>query len=434
MSASPPPGQRNGRETRLLLVTIAISVGVLLLLARFRFPDEPSNRPVESAPAPLERLAAQATYDELASIMADLDRRITPRVWILRSSTAGAAGSLVVAPRLTSDRAVALLDVGEVLETATPGTEMEVVAHDVVRGIAVVRVPAVDDGAVPVRTAVPRPGPRYVGVVEATPHGPTLRPVYIGRLEPVTDPRTGTDQLSLTALQHALPRGAAVFTLDGAFLGLVRDPGPTTTLVTAEFLRAAADGAQPTAARPRGVLGVEVDALTPALAGATGADRGVIVTRVHSEGPAAKLLESGDVIQAVDGTAVGSIAAFRQQESTRVPGARVTVTGVRRGAPLETTVQAEDAATAPLATGADGPGFVGRHVPGAGVEVVTVREWSAAARAGLEPGDLIVAVDGQEAPDSAAVGRGYRAANAGTSLLLTVQRGRRHHVLALEKR
>ena len=64
------------RETRLLLATIAVSVGMLLLLARFRFPEEAGRQTVEPAAAPLERLAARATFDELAGTMADLERRI----------------------------------------------------------------------------------------------------------------------------------------------------------------------------------------------------------------------------------------------------------------------------------------------------------------------------------------------------------------------
>src|SRR5688572_23359232 len=112
MSTSDTTG-RGGRETRLLLVTIAVSVGVLLLLARFRFPDEPVGQAVSSAPAPLERLAARAAYEELALIMADLDRRIARRVVILRMQTRDGQASLVVAPRLTPDRIVALLRDGE---------------------------------------------------------------------------------------------------------------------------------------------------------------------------------------------------------------------------------------------------------------------------------------------------------------------------------
>jgi hypothetical protein len=432
---TPPPAGNRTRETRLLLVTIAVSVGVLLLLARFRFPGNPADRPVDKARAPLERLAAQATYDELASIMADLERRIAPRVWIMRSNGGMTPASLVVAPRLTPDRAVALLDVGEILESATEGSGAEIVAQDVIRGVAVIRVPAVDDGAVPIRLGPLRAGPRYVGVVEATPQGPILRPVYVGRTELIADPRTSAQQLSLAALQHALTRGAAIFTLDGEFLGLVRNSGVAATVVTAEFLRAAADGAQPATNQPRGLLGLEVESLTPALARPTGAERGVVVSFVDPGGPSAKAVQSGDVIQAIDGTPVASIAAFRQQESSRAPGASVALQGVRRGSPLWITVTAADAAEASRpAVAPDDPGFVGRMVSGAGLEVVTVNARGAAALAGLESGDLIVAVDGQLDPDSADIARRYRAADPGTALIVTVLRGQRHRVLALEKR
>lgn len=433
---STPSNSAGRRETRLLLVTIAISVGVLLLLARFRFPDEPADRPVSAAPAPLERLAARATYDELASIMADLERRIAPRVWIVRTTAAeGEPGLLLAAPRLTPDRAVVLVREGDTLSSAVPDTPTETVARDDMRGLAVVRVPALDDGAVPVWMGTPRPGPRYLGVVEATPQGPTLRPVYVGRMQLAADARTGAEQLSLTALQHALTRGSAVFTLDGSFLGLVRDTGSTTTVIRAEFLRAAADGAQPPLSQPRASLGIDVEPLTAPLARGTGADRGVVVAWVDPSGPAAKVLQSGDVLQSIDGDAVTTAAGFRQEEATRAPGGSVALAGVRRGSPLETTVIAADASAATVAAAPDdGPGIVARAVPGAGLELVTVRPRGAAALAGLAAGDLIVAIDGQPDPDNADLMRRYRAVQQGRSLLVTVQRGSRHQVLALEKR
>lgn len=432
---TPPSASRTGRETRLLLVTIAISVAVLLLLARFRFPDSAADQPAESAPAPLERLAAQATYDELASIMADLERRIAPRIWIMRAADEGVTpGALVAAPRLTPDRAVALLDPGQAAGSATPDAQAEVVGEDPANGLTVLRVPAMDDGAVPIRTGAPRPGPRYVAVAEATAQGAVLRPVYVGRMQPVPDPRTGTQQLSLTALQHAIPRGAAIFSLDGSFVGLVRDTGSTVTVLTAEFLRAAVEGAQPAAAGPRGSLGVEVDALSPALGAATGATSGVVVTYVEPEGPAGKAVQSGDVIQSLDSTPVTSVAEFRRLESSRAPGATVAVAGTRRGSPLQASLTAVDAAAPPPAAGAGEPGFIGRNVPGAGIEIVTVRPGSAAAAAGLQPRDLIVALDGQQAPNSATLARRYRGAAEDAAVLLTVKRGERHHVLALEKR
>nr|MDQ3418831.1 PDZ domain-containing protein [Acidobacteriota bacterium] len=388
----------------------------------------------EAAPAPLARLAAEATYEELASIMADLERRIAPRVAVVHTTAPSGTTSLVVAPRIAPDRAVVLTRPEEQIESVNESTPVELVAHDAGLGVGVLRVPAVDDGAVPIRTGVPRPGPRYVGVVEGTPQGPVLRPVYVGRMQLVADARTGAQQMSLVALQHAIPPGAAIFTLDGNFIGLVRDAGETTTVLTGEFLRATAGAAPPAASGPRGSLGVELDPLTPALARATGADRGVVVVHVHPGGPAAKGLQSGDVIQSIDGTAITTVGGFREVELTRTPGASVTVRGLRRAAPLVVVVTAADAAAAAPTPAAEGPGFIGRNVAGAGTEVVTVTPRSAAAAAGLEPGDLILAVDGRQGPAAGDMIRRYRAATPNSTLLITIQRGPRHHVLALEKR
>lgn len=433
MSIPSPTTARPGRETRLLLVTIAVSVAVLVLLARYRFPDAPADRPVESAPAPLERLAAQATFDELASIMTDLDRRIAPRVAVVRTSATDGTSALSVAPRIAPDRAVVLIQPDETLESATSEAPIEVVGVDEANGLATLRVPAVDDGAVTIRTGAPRPGPRYLGVVEATAHGPVLRPVYVGRMQLVADQRTATQQISLVGLQQAVPAGAAIFTLDGAFVGLVRDTGSTATVITGDFLRTAAASAAPPQNRPRGSLGVELDPLTPSLAKASGADRGVAVAHVQPGGPAVKMLQAGDVIQAVDGTPVTTVAGFRRLEATRAPGGNVVLTGVRRGAPLEVTIAAADA-TAPPAPATDGPGLVGRYVTGLGTEVLSLTPQGAAAAAGLAPGDLILTIDGRQAPNTVHINSRYRAAAPGSALLMTIQRGGRHHVLALEKR
>jgi S1-C subfamily serine protease len=82
----------------------------------------------------------------------------------------------------------------------------------------------------------------------------------------------------------------------------------------------------------------------------------------------------------------------------------------------------------------DGTGLVGRMVPGAGIEVVSVTEGGAADAAGVARGDLIVAIDGGPARDLATLARRFRSADAGEAVLVTVQRNQRHRVLALEKR
>lgn len=421
---------RGSRETRLLLVTIAVSVGVLLLLARFRFPDEAATQTVSSAPAPLERLAARATYDELASIMADLERRIVPRVVIVSTRDAEGNETLVVAPRLLPDRAVALVDASASIASAPASAGLELVGRDEARSVAVVRVPALDDGAVPLRQGQPRTGPRYVAAVEASPTGATVRPVYVARVE-VLDEADGSQTLMLSGLQQPVTRGSAIFTLDGAFLGLVSQTGDSAVVLPGETLRAAIDSARPDDQQPRASLGVDVDELTPALARATGADTGVIVVRVHPAGPAAGILQSGDVIASVAGTDVNTVEAFRRTERSLTPGSEVAVAGRRRRSPMNVEVQAVDS-VAPTAP--DGTGLVGRMVPGAGIEVVSVADGGAADAAGVARGDLIVAIDGEPARDIATLARRFRAADAGEAVLVTVQRSQRHHVLALEKR
>ena len=52
------------RETRLLVITIVLSLAVLLMLARFRFPaQQPLALPVQ----PLQQLAARAAFDDLSA-------------------------------------------------------------------------------------------------------------------------------------------------------------------------------------------------------------------------------------------------------------------------------------------------------------------------------------------------------------------------------
>lgn len=427
---TPEVSPSGSRETRLLLVTIAISVGVLLLLARFRFPGDAATQTVESAPAPLERLAARASYDELASIMADLERRVTPRVTVARIQNAGSS-SLAIVPRVLPDRAVALVRPGDHAPTITAANH-EPINLDLSSGIAVMRVPAIDDSAVAIRPGgLARSGPRYVVLVEATAVGPALRPLFVGRIDAVEDPRTGTTLLTLAGHEGQVPAGSAVFSLEASFIGLVRDSGNPATVVPAEFLRTFAREAQPSAGPLNGDLGIEVDGLTPALAGATGTEQGVIVVHVRAGGPSDGALRTGDVVQSVDGAAVASAVAFRELERSRTPGADVTITAVRARSPLQVTVKAADVSAG--TTEAADPGLVGRNVPGVGIEVVTVREGSAAHRAGLARGDLIVAVDGEQAPDTTSFARRFRGDGAVTALV-TVQRGAEHRVLVVERR
>lgn len=421
------------RETRLLLATIAVSVGMLLLLARFRFPEESSARNVETAAPPLERLAARATFDELASTIADLERRIAPRIEVLRISPERTAGGYVPAPRVAPDRVVVMLRAGEQIVAGVSAEPPLIVGRDAIRQLAIVAVPPKPDDVVTPRAGPPRPGPRYVVVVEATPHGPALRPVYVGRTDLINDARLDAQVLSVLAQQQTVPPGAAVFSLDGQFIGLASDAAGGVTILPAESLRAVAAAAPQAPATP-GDLGVEVQALTPALARASGADRGVMVNYVEPRGPAAGTLASGDVIQAVDGTGITTVAGFQQVASSRQPGKTVTIDAIRHGRTMQVTVRAVESGVLHAAVPDDGSaGVVLRTADGVGVEVVALEPNSAAARADLRPADVIIAVDGRPAREPGAVLQRYRETARGGAVLLTVRRGTHHHVVALEK-
>jgi hypothetical protein len=425
---SPRRDSRRGRETRLLLATIAISVAVLVLLARFRFPDEAGRPIAEPVPAPLERLAARATYDELAATMADLERRLLPRLLVVEVQPDRDTGAYGVAARVTPNRAVALLAWHESLRGQRP-----ILARDNARDIAVLSVPEAPEAIVTLPPASPRPGPRYVAVVEGTARGLVLRPVYVGRTDMFQDPRTTSPLLSLAALQQAVPRGAAVFSLAGNFLGIAIEGGHSATVVPGDILRAAAESARQVE-ETRGDLGFTVEPLTRALARATGAERGVVVNYVHPQGAALGAVEMGDVVTAIDGTPVTTPAGFQQVVQSRTPGSEATLDVMRLGKPLTLAITVRDTTGVPLPPPApDDPGFVLRAIPDLGAEVVSVRAGGRASRAGLQTGDVIIRVDGRAAPTPAVLLAAFRQTPGGEALVLVVQRGADHRVLALER-
>jgi S1-C subfamily serine protease len=414
---------------RLLLATVAVSVAMLLLLARYRFPEEAARQTVESAPAPLERLAARATFDELASIMADLERRILPS--IVTVAGLSASGTLYVpAVRLASDRAVALLS-GERHVGPISGTEPPVIVfRDAARDLVVLQTPTVTDAVPPLPATASRPGPRYIAVVESSGAGHAVRPVYIGRTDLFTDPRWSDSLLGVAAVQQTVSPGSAVFSLDGTFIGLATESAGRLMIVPAQTLRGIVSGAPPAPA-VRADLPLEVQPLSPSLSRASGADRGVMVSYVRD--PKAEVA-AGDVIQTIDGIDVTTVGGYQLVAQSRKPGATVTLALVRRGEPLTVSVTAAEAGSATVSTPQNDPGAVLRSVPGIGTEVVAVEPGSAAARAGVRRGDLIVRVDATLAPDAGSIAKMFGAAKPTTFLLLTIRREGQHQVVALEKR
>jgi hypothetical protein len=246
---SAPPVSGSGRETRLLLLVIVVAVAVLLVLARFRYPAD-ERAAVVPVVGPIERLAARATFEELALIIADLSVRVQPSLLVLtfdplpppsdkrmaptRVETAGPRR--LPALRVDSDLAVALLPEGYTLAEA-PG--VSVAYEDRARGVVLVYVPPAEFAGVG-PTAPGVGGPGYVAVFEGARGGPSARPLFVGRADSFEDSRWADPILSVGGAPQLDP-GAFLFTLDGRAIGLAVPDGADVAIVRMASLLSAVE-------------------------------------------------------------------------------------------------------------------------------------------------------------------------------------------------
>lgn len=422
------------RDTRLLVMTLALSAGMLLILASFRFPQSTTTPAVPLTPAaPLERLAARATYAELARVLAGLDRQIAPRLVALRTPAAPDAGLApaldVPAVRVGPDRAIALVGPDRRADGFAKSADVEgIIALDGPRGLALVKVvagpdaPEISGGEVPA-------GPGYAAAVEAVAHGLGVRPFYYGRVDREPDARWEQPALRFSALQHTPPSGSAIFLLDGTFVGLGTADERGFVVVPAGVLRSAVTRLEASGSVPVVDIGAEVAPLTDDLQHALGVDFGIVVTHVLDGGPASGVLEPGDVLRRIDGREMRTMDDFRAAIARDGSGT-IAVDFRRRAESIAATIDPSGSRDA-TEQGLRQLGLDMRAVRGAGSEVVRVAPRSAAARAGLVAGDVITLIDQVKAPSPDAIERAFRNRDGRERLVVGVQRGRRHLLLVL---
>jgi hypothetical protein len=415
----------------------------LLLLSRLRFPQQPAGE-VQAPTQPLERLAASATYDELAAILRGVDRQVAGAILSVRAvpDSLSAADSqnppvYVPAVRVTDDRAIAFPGPGRRIDTSSipSGSAIDVLASDDPRGFALLRMPPAGRSAVPrlaVLDELP-PSPGYLAGIEATRSGPAVRPLYFGRLDKTQDPRWSAPVLRFSALQQLLPAGAAVFTLDARFVGVGFPDGRDFIVIPAATLLAEAQRLAAGGSRSSAELDVEVQRLDADLRAATKASAGVIVTYVSPTGPAAGAILPADVITSVGGHQVQSESDYAAALTQIAANTPVPIELIRKGTPQTITVTPSSRGAAAEAAPPKGLGLQLRAVPGAGAEVVRVTPRSAAARAGIRPGDLITAFGDAVAPQPRVIDRAFQRAAAGDRLLVRLERGAAHTVVAVVK-
>jgi hypothetical protein len=421
------------RETRLLLTIVLISLSMLWVLARIRFPGR-SSTPNPVAPV-LAQLAPPSALEDIASAVAQLAPRlegilspieVQPRAPMLAP---GAARDVVPALRVRDGMAVALTD-EPVDPQPAAGNGMQMAAHDSASGLAVFRVPA-DDARELTRWS-PRglQYPRFLIAADVSRDGAALHPVFIGSLDSVVSPLW--DGPIWATPQHAdLHQGAFVFTVEGEFAGLVIERQGGLAIVPGDVVIATAARVMQQGSRPRGWIGVEVQPLSQRLASALGATLGALVSWVDPRGPAAGLLSPTDVVEQIDGTPVVTTEYWDRRTAGLAEGDAMVLI-VRRGTARREVRLTAGRSPAPPAQLPLGLSL--RTIARVGAEVLRVDPESAAGRATLRAGDVVAVAGDIQAPTAAQLTRLFAAAPDATPVILVVQRGETHHVVALEKK
>lgn len=408
-----PYRPRVSRETRLLLATALIAIVALWVLARVRFPDRPPpQNPVQPL---LTQLTPRPTFADLASEIAALRPRLDP---LIVPGPAGVSGL-----RVRDDVAAVWLDP----RRDAAGADAEsLLVRDPASGLSLVRV----ESSTASQAALWPPeagGPRYFIASEMSPSGVSLRPVYVSSLAPADSPRWPGEEWRLPS--HAdVAGGSFLFTADAAFAGLIVEERDGRVLVPAGTVLAEADRLLGRPATRHGYVGIDVQPLTAALSRATGATSGLVVTWVDPRGPAAAVLNAGDVIEAANGAPLPTIDHWEVQVARVGVGQTLIISARTASQQREVAVVAAGAAPAEAAT----LGLTLRALPGTGVEIVRVEPGSSGDRSGLRAGDVITRTGGTEAPTPAQIRRAF-ASRDRAPLIVAFTRDASRQVTALEK-
>lgn len=434
------------RETRLLVVTITLSVLVLVLLSRFRFPDRPPMAMLP--PAPLERLAARATYDELAAIVAGLQRGISPSLVVLRlgarsegtprmlsdvlDSVAPDSGVLhVPALRISPTTAIAVISsdsrilgiVGQGTDDAPP----RILAADPVRRLALIDVPPAEGGDLRPPSLSDLRTPTYVVVVEGTRGGLSFRPLFLGSSDRFEDPRWERPLMAVSSVPLT-SAGALVFSTEGQFLGAAVVEGGALALAGARDIVASIERLSRGETMHPIDAGVSVQPLTAPLSAALGVPSGVVVAQTAEGSPADGVLQSADVIVSLNGQRVDAADDFLLQLSQSERGAPLTLGVVRRGQTLDLELKLP-AASAPNPNLRAGMTLGPRR--NGGSLVTDVAPGSAAEAAGLQVGDVILQAGDVALPSPAQVTKLSTTGDSARYLPITIERDGRRQVVAL---
>ena len=422
------PRPRVSRETRLLLLTVFLSLATLWVLGRIRFPDRPRTaNPV--APL-LTQLARGTAFEDIERAVHDMEPQVMSALQVISMERAGSAGGKggaqsIPSLRFRDDAVVALIDnVGGA--SITGGT---LVARDPVTGLAVLRTASSELPSIQTWTPQGLDYPRYVLVSDVLQARVFLHPVFVGHLSTALNSAWSADVWRMSSYE-TVPNGAFVFTTGGALAGLVIGQPDSPAIVPADTVISMAQRLVGERQKPSGWLGIDVQSLTPQIRSGTGLTSGAVVIWVDPQGPAAGKTVATDIIEAADDQVIQTKADWEAHTARLTVRDAITLRIWRNGRTEQLQVTALESG---MATVSSRLGLTLRVSSGVGAEVLNVEDGSVAMRAGIEVNDVLTRVGDIAAPTPAQIAGTFAAASKDRALLAAITRGTQHFVVALLK-
>jgi len=417
---------RVSHETRLLLATVIVSVSVLWVLARIRFPEQAAAR--NPIPQVLTQLLPAPGFDDLAATVSRAAPRLAASLVATRIPSPVPHRIDGVMPGLRIRREVAA-SVWAPLDSEAGWAVPGMLRRDTASGLTLVRV--TDGAPSPLESGTVRGSsfPRYLLASDVASGGVSLRPVFIGSVYETASPAWSAPVWAIPVQSDVAP-GTILFTMEGALAGVVSLLDGTPILVPGETMLAAADRLEQEESKIPGTLAIEVQPMSPGVAAATGAANGVVITRVEPASAAVRDLSVMDVIEAVNGEPLVTFDQWRVRMARLTSGERLVLRVAGHGGRRDVTVAATSIRRSPP----DAPALTMRSIRRTGAEVLLVAPGSGSARAGIQPGDIVTAVGAVQAPTPAQVLRALSEAPVDRPVLLAITRGTSHLVLGVEKR
>jgi serine protease Do len=234
-----------------------------------------------------------------------------------------------------------------------------------------------------------------------------------------------------------------IFTTSGAFAGI------SFAIPIDEAMRVG-DQLRASGRVTRGRIGVAIGPVTREVAEGIGLPRpqGALVQRVESGAPAEKAgLEAGDVILRFDGKAIEKESDLPRIVGATKPGSRVPMQVWRKGKAIDlqvTVAEMEQEAAArrpdqaPKATAANSLGVAVSDVPAERLKEMRIRSAvrvdsvdGAAARVGVQVGDLILAVNNVEVQNTKQFNEFVSKLDVKRNVVLLIRRGEQSNFIVI---